>query len=372
MKWNNVRKLHLEISGKCNAACPMCARYPTASHYVHPNIEDDFMWTLETVKLRLPSESLANITMILLNGTIGDFITNPEGLEIVEYFRQSAPSASIMINTNGSARNASWWKRLATIPKVTVNFAIDGLIDTHHLYRRNTNWQKIIDNATTYIQAGGRAEWTMVIFDHNKHQVDQCRQLSKTLGFKSFLARNSDRVNTIARDRDGNPEYEIKSANEKIVRIYTAKELVDKEFKLKSKTFTAGQQETTEAFPNTSYCESLSDNSIYIGSDWSVLPCCFYGAVSINREIDHRYKNFKSALDAEQLTFDDLKATDEQSVIDRVNRGFDWIYSRLETEKALVTCYGSCHPKDAMYHQSWDSSTRTNFNGGKAWPPARK
>ena len=59
----------------------------------------------------------------------------------------------------------------------------------------------------------------MVIFEHNKHQVDQCRQLSKTLGFKSFLARNSDRVNTIARDRNGEPEYEIKSASEKIVMV---------------------------------------------------------------------------------------------------------------------------------------------------------
>jgi len=361
MNWNKVRKLHLEISGKCNAACPMCARYPTASHYVHPNIKDDHMWSLETVKSRLPFESLANITKILLNGTIGDFITNPEGLEIVEYFSKAAPSASIMINTNGSARNEKWWSRLATIPKVTVNFAIDGLVDTHHLYRRNTDWQKIIDNATSLIQAGGNAEWTMIIFQHNKHQVEQCRQLSKTLGFRSFLARNSDRVNTVARDRNGEPEYEIKSANEKIVQFYTVKELMYKESRLKAGTFTAGQKEKTQAFPNTSYCESLKDQSIYIGSDWSVVPCCFYGSIAINQEADHRYKNFKTALDLEGLTSEDLKATDHRTVIDCVDRGFEWIYSRLTTDNALVACYSSCHPKDAWYHQSWEESSRTNF-----------
>lgn len=363
MKWDNIRKLHLEISGRCNAACPMCARYPTASYYVHPNIKDEYVWTLKDVEQRLPSESLFKLNNILFNGTIGDFITNPEGLEIVQYFRKSAPGASIIINTNGSARNAQWWQKLAAIPHVTVNFAIDGLADTHHLYRRNTDWQKIIDNATTYIQAGGRAEWTMVIFEHNKHQVDQCRQLSKTLGFKSFLARNSDRVNTIARDRNGEPEYEIKSASEKIVRIYSAKDLVYKETKLKSGTFTAGQKETTASFPNTSYCESLTDRGIYIGSDWSVVPCCFYGSIAINQEADDRYKNFKTALDAEGLTFDDLKATSDRTVKDCVDRGFEWIYSKLTTDNALVACYNSCHPKDAKYHQSWAESTRTNFTG---------
>lgn len=363
MKWDHVRKLHLEISGRCNAACPMCARYPTASYYPHPQIKDEYLWTLKDVEERLPATSLRKLSNILFNGTIGDFITNPEGLEIVDYFRKSAPSASIMINTNGSARNEKWWQSLAAIPHVTVNFAIDGLADTHHLYRRNTNWQKIIDNATSFIKAGGRAEWTMIIFEHNKHQVEQCRALSKELGFKSFLARNSDRVNTIARDRDGNPEYEIKSASEKIVKIYSAKELAFKELKLKSGTFVAGQKEFTEAFPSKQYCESLTDRAIYIGSDWTVVPCCFYGSIAINREADDRYKNFKTALDQEGLTFEDLKATDKQTVKDCVDRGFDWIYSKLETENALVACYNSCHPKDARYYQSWAESTRTNFNG---------
>ena len=46
-------------------------------------------------------------------------------------------------------------------------FAIDGLEDTNHIYRRNTDWVKIVQNATAYIAAGGRAEWDFIVFAHN-------------------------------------------------------------------------------------------------------------------------------------------------------------------------------------------------------------
>jgi hypothetical protein len=41
---------------------------------------------LASVKQNLPVEDLAGINSYLLNGTVGDFITNKDALEIVEYF----------------------------------------------------------------------------------------------------------------------------------------------------------------------------------------------------------------------------------------------------------------------------------------------
>ena len=51
-------------------------------------------------------------------------------------------------------------------------FAIDGLEDTHSIYRQGTNWKKIIDNVMTFVDAGGKARWDMLVFQHNEHQVE--------------------------------------------------------------------------------------------------------------------------------------------------------------------------------------------------------
>jgi sulfatase maturation enzyme AslB (radical SAM superfamily) len=111
---------------------------------------------------------------------------NPEGPDIVEYFFSVNPNLKITISTNGGARDQKFWSRLAQTPAI-IQFCIDGLADTHHLYRQNTSYKTVIKNANTVIRNGGHAVWKMIQFDHNQHQIEQCRELSKQLGFKNFL-----------------------------------------------------------------------------------------------------------------------------------------------------------------------------------------
>jgi hypothetical protein len=70
-------------------------------------------------------------------------------VEIVEYLVCNTIIAG-NINTNGSLRNqiggANW-----PGPRVTVGFALDGLADTHSLYRQDTDWNKVIANAQAFI-----------------------------------------------------------------------------------------------------------------------------------------------------------------------------------------------------------------------------
>ena len=72
-------------------------------------------------------------------------------------------------------------------------FSIDGLEDTNHVYRKNSNWNKLIKNATAFIDAGGHAHWDMLVYAHNQHQVNQCEQLAQSLGFTWFRAKVSKR-----------------------------------------------------------------------------------------------------------------------------------------------------------------------------------
>ncbi len=358
MKWENVKKLHLEFSALCNAACPNCARYPTSSYYQHPNILQEYVWTLDQVQKHLPANDLAGIEKVLINGTVGDFITNNDSIDIIKYIKSSSPNCTFVINTNGSARSADWWINLASIPDLVVNFAIDGLEDTHHLYRRNTNWFKIIENAKTFIGAGGIADWTMITFQHNMHQVDQCRSLSNELGFRDFYSRPSDRPTTVARNKDGSFSHLIQSSNIifKIEKKLEDLERVENNFK--NNNVAPRPAYFSKSLPNFSYCESLREQSIYIGGDWSVVPCCFYGAIAINRETDSSFKNFHDELLKQGLTLDQLKASDTNSVKVIVNRGFDWIYDKLLTGENLVNCYKKCHPDISNYKNSWSKMER--------------
>ena len=68
-------------------------------------------------------------------------------------------------------------KNLASIMRKPdkVIFAIDGLEDTNHLYRVNTNFNKIMENAKAFINAGGIARWDFIAFAHNEHQIEEAK-----------------------------------------------------------------------------------------------------------------------------------------------------------------------------------------------------
>ena len=48
----------------------------------------------------------------------------------------------LSMNTNAGAKSAEWWTELAGVigRKGAVIFSVDGLKDTNHLYRINSNW----------------------------------------------------------------------------------------------------------------------------------------------------------------------------------------------------------------------------------------
>ena len=93
------------------------------------------------------------------------------GLHHFSYFYQSNSKIKLSLHTNGGARTPEWWSELpiAMGKNHDVIFGIDGLEDTHSLYRVDTDFNKIIENATTFISNGGEAEWHMLVFKHNEH-----------------------------------------------------------------------------------------------------------------------------------------------------------------------------------------------------------
>ncbi|MFT5658719.1 MAG: MoaA/NifB/PqqE/SkfB family radical SAM enzyme [Gammaproteobacteria bacterium] len=192
--YDEVRIIHLELTHRCNAACPMCARnvYGGADNPSMPLSE----LTLADIKKILLPDFVAQLKRVYACGNYGDPMVARDCLEVFRYLREQGPELNLCMHTNGSGRRAKWWSDLANIMKQGphyMRFGIDGLEDTNHLYRRGTDWKTIMRSAEAFIAAGGQAEWDFLVFEHNEHQVEEARKLAFDMGFSDFFVRKTGR-----------------------------------------------------------------------------------------------------------------------------------------------------------------------------------
>jgi MoaA/NifB/PqqE/SkfB family radical SAM enzyme len=267
LKLSQVKQVHVELTTRCNARCPMCMRNYRGYDYNsgYPLCE----LGLKEFKHILPPERFPSISMVNFNGNLGDFANAKDAVEIVEYLVDLGVKVSI--NSNGSLRSPAWWAKLAR-PGVTIGFALDGMEDTHSLYRQDTNWKRIIENATAYIKAGGKAIWRFVPFEHNQHQQQACKQLAMDLGFAEFENIYDGRESTPVYTRDGEFSHQIgKPFDSTIPKINDL--LTSHITWFDAKTVKVDRDIT----PLNLRCIHKVNQEIYIAADGSVYPCCFLG-----------------------------------------------------------------------------------------------
>lgn len=251
----NIKSIHLEITSKCQAKCPMCPRRLQGGPLM-PWIDLTEI-TVNKFKEWFPINFIKKLQNLNMCGNLGDPIIAKDTVEIYKYLRKNNSKMNLQMHTNGSARNKKFWEDLAKLDVIVV-FGIDGLEDTHSKYRIGTDFNKIIDNAKVFINAGGNARWDMLVFDHNKHQTEECEKLAYELGFKKFQKKNSSRF------KDG--KYHVLNENGKTVDILYPTE--------KSKEFIERVKEAENGTP-TINCKSKNSSEIYVAANGIVSPCCW-------------------------------------------------------------------------------------------------
>lgn len=250
--YQDIEVLHLEITSKCQASCPMCARNIQGgplNPFLELNEIDFKMFTKW-----FDVDFLKRLKKIYFCGNFGDPVISKDLIKILKHIKIINKSCQLSINTNGSARDKKFWIDLARLT-VSVRFGIDGMDDTHNRYRIGTDWNKIIQNAIIFISNGGHAIWDMLVFEHNEHQVELCRTLSKDLGFAEFQSKHTSRfrdniLNVI--DRNGKP-IDLLSPTKRSLE-------------LKSKI---------NLDPSTISCKVKKEKSLYVGANGNVTPCCW-------------------------------------------------------------------------------------------------
>lgn len=266
IEYNEIRAVHLEISTRCNARCPDCPRNFRGVDVVDTYPIHDM--SLSDFKKIFTNQFLKQIKRININGNYGDFVTAKHGLEIVRHAKKVNPALNISISTNAGAK-PKIWSSLAKLG-VVVWFRIEGLADTHGLYRLGTSYDTVIKHATSFIKAGGRAVWAMIEFEHNKHQIEECRQLSKDMGFKDFKLINQG--------RDVMPVFNIDKTFSHSIGNYTGPTDFQTLFDIRQlykKDPSMPIRENTES--NKISCKVLGPKEIYITATGEVYPCCWLG-----------------------------------------------------------------------------------------------
>lgn len=264
---DQIKSLDLEISSYCIASCPMCPRnfYGMKHNAGYPitNI------TIKDFKKIFSKSFVSQLEYVKFNGNFGDFNMNPDSEKIVNYLRTYSPNAILEIHTNGSSRNKNFWASLAQSDPI-IHFDIDGLEDTHNLYRIGTSFEKILSNAKAFIRAGGRAVWKMLVFDHNKHQITECEQRAKEFGFLDFQTANDGRDNAYAFNDKGEYTHTIgKPPHSQPDHALTLMKWKKEHYR--------DNNEYLKQPKKIIDCFAKKNNRIYMSSNGDVYPCCWLG-----------------------------------------------------------------------------------------------
>lgn len=235
----DIKVVHLEPTDVCQAACALCARE------TDPNFRKDQQHhlTIDQILKHLSNEQIASLDKMFMCGNYGDPAAGKYTLDIYNYFRSQNSNITLGMNSNGGIQTTVWWHTLGAIfnqPLDYVVFSIDGLESTNETYRKNVKWSKLMYNAQAYIDAGGSAHWDMLVYQHNQHQVDECEQLARDMGFSWFRAKVSKRPFT----------EQLK--------------------------FPSGWK-SANIVSSAVNCHALNEQSTYIDAQGRMSPCCWLG-----------------------------------------------------------------------------------------------
>lgn len=279
--FDTVRDMHVEITNRCNAACPMCAR-----NYFGGKTKEDLIldeWSKTDIN-NIFNSQFPNLENVMFCGTHGDPCVAKESLYAIERIKDTT-NATVEFYSNASLRTPEWWTELGRMMQDKkpdhwhyrkndlAIFSIDGLADTNHLYRKGTDFEKIMANAEAYLAAGGIARWDFIVFKHNEHQVDEAEALAKKMGFKQFRIRKTSRFDYSpdgpdkwrVNNKNGETEYYLEPPSEEYRNLESDK---------------WSNIDDVEKYFNETQIDCLYKNEfkrIYVNAYASVFPCCYIG-----------------------------------------------------------------------------------------------
>ena len=257
---DRIKWLHIEPTTRCNAWCQFCQR----NNYGY-GLSDFALVDLDPSRLQKVISVMPALETVQFCGTLGDPCASKLLNEQLQVVKDSG--LELQLQTNGSLRTKDWWAKLAKDfgNSLSVWFAIDGLEDTHKIYRQATNWKKIIENAKSFIDAGGNAVWQFIPFAHNEHQIRDCMKMSTALGFSRFeFVKNARYFDQAYNYKTGEP-MDIRPWSKHNEQWKRQGDILDK---------STGDKQNNQVKEKN--CMHLALSSLFLNASGVITPCCYF------------------------------------------------------------------------------------------------
>lgn len=327
-KYKHIRSVHIELTERCNLACLMCDRNINGGE-VNPYLEGRTL-SFEDIHRAFSPSFIQQLEKVYFCGNYGDPILAPDLLQICKYFRSHNRELKIGVVTNGCSKPTMWWMELAKYVSY-VRFGIDGLWDTHKIYRQKVIWDLVVRNARAFIDADGYAIWDYLVFGHNEHQIETAKSLSKTWGFKEFVLKKTGRFFSTEKLEGKNEHCGLKKPKlpwhineslkkeERIVEAYGSMDDYLDEVKID--------------------CKALKDREIYISAEGIVLPCCWLAGQMYKWFLPPQGAQVWEIIDKEKLNMKSIENVLNSGIFQEIERRWD---CECVADGKLKTCALKC------------------------------
>lgn len=289
-----------EPTSYCNLRCITCSRINRETMLPKSAVlqfQRHFPLSLvDSIFANLPS-----LYKVKFDGDIGDALMHPRISDICDRIVKLYPNIILSISTNGTSGKDENFKKVILNKNVMIILGIDGLEDTCHLYRRGAQWKVIkrrLEMIRTY--APYQHKWKFLVFDFNKHQVDEARQMAHDYKFKLFETHTPyadsrketkqvlDEIKSGKRHKNGgvalfkdkvkNPEKYGTDKN----GVFLKPNKIDDSGYWKALTLTESNQVQDD---KTYACPWKTTKEVQIMSDGQVWPCCWTSFMAVYSRI---------------------------------------------------------------------------------------
>jgi MoaA/NifB/PqqE/SkfB family radical SAM enzyme len=280
MDFSKIKVVKFELSDFCNLKCPTCIRHEDSPQIYKiktlktiKSVNKNNI-SLSQVKKWFPETTLQRIDAFEYCGQAGEPGLAPDILEITEYLTYY--NKPISFCTNGTINSPEWWEKLARIAKnnLFVIWSPDSLKPNNNLYRIGASTEKFIENITAFNFAGGKSLYNLIVFDHNKDEIDAHMNMSlktKCEDFKLVYPYGFEYSN----------DYTVVNKNEnKKYNISTIKQNREWNF---------------EKVPCDVKCRADVEKTIEISAAGILHPCCWTGP-SLRRVYSNFYVDKKDTM----------------------------------------------------------------------------